>query len=97
MSDQGRDAALAAVAAVLASSPRREHKYVWCSRCDDVMCMRIGARGCYRGHAYAIKEISREEFEQRRQNGRGPSGGATSVEHWPQEAFEQLRVLSRHQ
>ena len=95
MSDQGRDAALATVST---SSRRREHhKYVWCSRCHDVMVMRIGARGCYRGHAYAIKEISREEFEQRRQNGRGPSGGATSVEHWPQEAFEQLRVLSRHQ
>ena len=59
----------AALKALLTSSPRRDHKYVWCSHCREAMCMRIGARGCYKGHGYAITEISREEFERREREG----------------------------
>ena len=58
----------AALKALLTSSPQRDHKYVYCSRCREAMCVRIGARGCYKGHGYAITEISREEFEQRKQH-----------------------------
>ena len=61
----------AALQALLTSSPRRDHKYVWCSRCGEAMCMRIGARGCYKGHAYAIQDISREEFERREREREG--------------------------
>ena len=61
----------AALQALLTSSPRRHHKYVWCSRCREAMVMRIGASGCYRGHGYAIQEISREEFQRRERGSEG--------------------------
>ena len=61
----------AALQALLTSSPRRDHKYVWCTRCREAMVMRIGARGCYKGHAYAIQEISREEFQRREREREG--------------------------
>lgn len=38
-------------------------KFVYCSQCDDVTCMRDGARGCYKGHGYAIRTITRAEYE----------------------------------
>ena len=61
----------AALQALLTSSPRRDHKCVWYSRCREAMVVRIGARGCYKGHGYAITEISREEFEQRERGSEG--------------------------
>jgi hypothetical protein len=37
-------------------------KYVYCFRCNQVMCMRQGARGCYTGHS-SIVEIDRAMYE----------------------------------
>ena len=61
----------AALQALLTSSPRRHHKYVWCSRCREAMCYAHRREGCYKGHGYAIQEISREEFERREREREG--------------------------
>lgn len=49
-------------------SRQAHHKFVYCSACDRVFCMRIGAVGCYTGHIglVTISDATREVLHAKR-------------------------------